>query len=202
MFALRESVMMDIYDGSLIEKLKNGDVSSFEIIYKSHYRRIFHFAFQYLLEEEVCSDIIHDVFSSLWDHKGNLAIETNLNAWLFTVTKNKCLKYLRDLKSDHRHLGNIVEQRMSINHDALNSLDTSPLAFKEIEKIIQQTLDSLPQQCRRAFEMSRFEDKKYSEIAGEMQIAQKTVETHISHALKIFRSALKDYLPLMIFLFR
>ena len=91
---------------------------------------------------------------------------------------------------------------MSLNFDALNSLDTSPMTFEEIEKIIQKTLDSLPPQCRRAFKMSRFDEKKYSEIAKEMQIAQKTVETHISYALKIFRVALKDYLPIMIFLFR
>jgi len=193
---------MDIYDGSLIGKLKNGDVTSFEIIYKSHYRRIFHFALQYLRNEEACSNIIQDVFSSLWDNKEKLTMETNLNAWLFTVTKNRCLKYIRDLKSEQRHLGNLAMQRMSLIHDALNSLDTSPMAFQEIEEIIQKTLDSLTPQCRRAFEMSRFEEKKYAEIADEMQIAQKTVETHISNALKIFRIALKDYLPLMIFLFR
>ncbi len=193
---------MDIYDRSLVEKLKNGDVSSFEVIYKSHYRRIFHFALQYLRDEEACSNIIQDVFSSLWDNKEKLTAETNLNAWLFTVTKNKCLKYIRDLRSEERHLDNLSERRMSLIHDALNSLDTSPMAFQEIEKIIQQTLDSLPLQCRRAFEMSRFDEKKYSEIAEEMQIAQKTVETHISNALKIFRITLKDYLPLMIFLFR
>ena len=193
---------MDIYDRSLVEKLKNEDVSSFEVIYKSHYRRIFHFALQYLRDEEACSNIIQDVFSSLWDNKEKLTWETNLNAWLFTVTKNKCLKYIRDQKSEERHLGNLAEQRMGLVHDALNSLDTSPMAFQEIEKIIQQTLDSLPSQCRRAFEMSRFEEKKYSEIAEEMQIAQKTVETHISNALKIFRTTLKDYLPLVIFLFR
>jgi RNA polymerase sigma-70 factor (ECF subfamily) len=91
---------------------------------------------------------------------------------------------------------------MVLNYDALNSLDTSPMIFEEIEKIIQKTLDRLPPQCRRAFEMSRFEEKKYSEIAKEMQIAQKTVETHISNALKIFRVALKDYLPLVVFLFQ
>ena len=193
---------MDIYDGPLIVKLKNGDSSSFEVIYKSHYRRIFHFALQYLHDEEVCSNIIQDVFSSLWDNKEKLLTETNLNAWLFTVTKNRCLKYIRDLKSEERHLGNLAEQRMSLIHDALNSLDTSPMAFQEIEKIVQQTLDSLTPQCRRAFEMSRFEGKKYTEIADEMQIAQKTVETHISNALKIFRTTLKDYLPLVIFLFR
>ena len=193
---------MDIYDGSLIGKLRNGDVSSFEVIYKSHYRRIYHFALQYLHNEEVCSNIIQDVFSSLWDNKEKLTVETNLNAWLFTVTKNKCLKYIRDLKSEKRHLDNLAEQRMSIIQDALNSLDTSSLAFHEIEKLIQQTLDSLSPQCRRAFEMSRFDEKKYSEIADEMQIAQKTVETHISNALKIFRTTLKDYLPIVIFLFR
>ncbi|MCK9618783.1 MAG: RNA polymerase sigma-70 factor [Lentimicrobiaceae bacterium] len=193
---------MYIYDSSLIGKLKNGDISSFEVIYKSHYRRIFHFALQYLRNEEACSNIIQDVFSSLWDNKEKLTIETNLNAWLFTVTKNRCLKYIRDLKLEKRHLGNLAEQRMSLIHDALNSLDTSSLAFYEIEKLIQQTLDSLSPQCRRAFEMSRFDEKKYSEIADEMQIAQKTVETHISNALKIFRITLKDYLPLVIFLFR
>jgi RNA polymerase sigma-70 factor (ECF subfamily) len=193
---------MDIYEVSLIGKLKNGDISSFEIIYKSHYHRIFHFALQYLHDKETCSNIIQDVFASLWDKREKLDDDTNLNAWLFTVTKNKCLKHIRDLKTDKKHLGNFMEQRMILNFDALNSLDTSPMAFDEIETIIRKTLESLSPQCRRAFEMSRFEDKKYSEIAGEMQIAQKTVETHISNALKVFRVALKDYLPLMIFLFR
>ena len=83
---------MDIYDGSLIGKLKNGDDFSFEVIYKSHYRRIFHLALQYLRNEEVCFNIIQDVFPSLCDNKEKLTIETNLNAWLFTETKNKCLK--------------------------------------------------------------------------------------------------------------
>jgi RNA polymerase sigma-70 factor (ECF subfamily) len=193
---------MDIYDGSLLGKLKDGDVSSFELIYKSHYRRIFHFSFQYLQNTETCSNIIQDVFSSLWDKREKLANDTNLNAWLFTVTKNKCLKHIRNIKTEKRHLENLGEQRMILNFDALNSLDTSPMTFEEIEKIIQKTLDNLPPKCRIAFEMSRFEEKKYSEIADVMQISQKTVETHISNALKIFRITLKDYLPLLIFLFR
>ena len=193
---------MDIYDRSLIEKLKNGDVSSFEVIYKSHYRRIFHFALQYLHDEEACSNIIQDVFSSLWDNKEKLTKDSNLNAWLFTVTKNGCLKYIRDLKSEERHLDNLASQRLDLNYDALTSLSTSSIDFEEIEKIIHRTLNSLSPQCRRAFEMSRFDEMKYSEIAHEMQIAQKTVETHISIALKTFRLALKDYLPLVIFLFR
>ena len=193
---------MDIYNQSLIEKLKKGDGSSFEIIYKSHYRRIFHFAHQYLHDKEICSNIIQDVFSSLWDNREKLANDTNLNAWLFTVTKNNCLKHIRNLKTEKRNLDKLTGQRMFLNYDALNNLDTSQITFEEIEKIIQKTLDSLPPQCRRAFEMSRFDEKKYSEIAEEMQIAQKTVETHISNALKIFRVALKDYLPLVIFLFR
>ncbi len=192
---------MDIYSGLLLVKLKNGDISSFEAIYKSHYRRIFHFSLQYLQDEEACFNIIQDVFSSLWDNRTKLADDTNLNAWLYTVTKNKCLKHIRNLKTEKRHLENLREQRMILNFEALNSLDTSSITFDEIEKIIRNTLSNLPQRCRIAFEMSRFEDKKYSEIAVEMQISQKTVETYVSSALKIFRIALKDYLPLMIFLF-
>ncbi len=191
---------MDIYDFSLVGKLKNGNVASFEIIYKSHYKRIYHFAFQYLQNEQISHNIIQDVFSSLWDNREKLASNTNLNAWLFTVTKNKCLKHIRALKTEQKFLNSLTEKRLLLNYDALNSLDTSPGTFEEIEKIIRETLEKLPPQCRKVFELSRFEDKKYSEIAEDLQIAQKTVETHISNALKTFRIALKDYLPLAIFL--
>lgn len=193
---------MDIYNQSLIEKLKNGDASSFEIIYQSHYHRIFHFALQYIQDKEICSNIIQDVFSLLWNTRENLAVNTNLNAWLFAVTKNSCLKAIRNSKTEKRHLDNLTDQRIALNYNALISLDTSPMTFEELEKIIQKTLDSLPPHCRRAFEMSRFDERKYSEIAENMQIAQKTVETHISNALKIFRVALKDYLLLVVLLFR
>ena len=193
---------MDIYNTTLVGKLKCGDITSFEIIYKSHYKRIYHFVFQYLQDKEIASNIVQDVFSSLWDNRERLENDTNLNAWLYTVAKNSALKLLRSIKCESKHVSELSVRLININYQALSELDTSPLSFIEVERIIRTTLDSLSPQCRKAFELSRFEDKKYTEIAEQMQISQKTVETHISTALKHFRIALKDYLPLVVFLFQ
>ena len=71
----------------------------------------------------------------------------------------------------------------------------------EIQTIIHNTLQSLPEQTRRIFEMSRFENKTVKEIAEETNITAKGVEYHITKALKVLRIKLKDYLPLFYFLF-
>jgi RNA polymerase sigma-70 factor (ECF subfamily) len=71
----------------------------------------------------------------------------------------------------------------------------------EIEQIIENTLMQLLPQCRAVFRLSRFEEKKNKEIAEELGISLKGVEGHISKALKLFRASLKDYLPIMAFLF-
>ena len=140
---------------------------------------------------------------TLWNKKEKLANETNLAAYLFTVAKNNCLYRLRILKYnkklyDSRDLETI---KLKANFCALDSLDTSSLTFQEIEKIIKDTLQQLPPQCKNVFNMSRFEDKKYKEIAEELNISVKAVEGHISKALKLFRTNLKDFLPLIAFMF-
>ena len=71
----------------------------------------------------------------------------------------------------------------------------------DIEQIIQETLASLPPQCRKVFELSRFQEMKNREIAEELNISIKTVEKHISKGIKTFKVALKDYLPLVAYLF-
>ncbi len=94
----------------------------------------------------------------------------------------------------------VLTLELKANLDALDSFDTSALTFHEIEKIIEDTLKQLPPQCGVVFKLSRFEEKKYKEIAKELNISVKAVEGHISKALKLFRTNLKDYLPLVAFL--
>ena len=86
------------------------------------------------------------------------------------------------------------------NLGVLSSIEPSAFVFEEIERIIQQTLDELPPQCRKVFLLSRFEEKKNREIAEELNISVKVVEKHITKGLRIFKVALKDYLPFVAYL--
>ena len=93
------------------------------------------------------------------------------------------------------------QSQIDLNIQALDRLNTSSIAFSEIEQIITLTLNELPPKCREVFLFSRFEGKKNSEVAEILNITEKAVEAHISKALKAFRISLKDYLSLLIFWF-
>jgi RNA polymerase sigma-70 factor, ECF subfamily len=75
------------------------------------------------------------------------------------------------------------------------------LKLKELEVKLDQALKELPEQCRTIFQLSRFEELKYMEIAGKLGISVKTVENQMGKALKLLRTKLKDFLPMLIFLF-
>jgi RNA polymerase sigma-70 factor (ECF subfamily) len=71
---------------------------------------------------------------------------------------------------------------------------------KELENKFRQALNELPEQCRTVFQLSRFEDMKYKEIADKLDISVKTVENHMGKALKLLRTKLVDFLPLLLIL--
>lgn len=187
----------------LFEKLRSGDEAAFKVIYNRYVPRLYYFVLEYIPQKDIVENIIQDTLLVLWDKRSSLSDGTNLSAYLFTVAKNNCLYKLRDSRYrtkmyDPSDSGDL---EISANMDALSSLDTSFMTFSEIERIIADTMNKLPPQCRIVFNLSRFEEKKYKEIAEELSISQKAVEGHISKALKLFRSNLKEYLPLMAFVF-
>jgi RNA polymerase sigma-70 factor (ECF subfamily) len=187
----------------LFEKLRNGDEAAFKVIYKRYVPRLYYFVLEYIPQKDIAENIIQDTLMALWDKRSSLSDGTNLSAYLFTVAKNNCLYKLRDARYrtkmyDSSDSGDL---ELRANMDALAALDTSILTFSEIERIIADTLDQLPPQCRIVFNLSRFEEKKYREIAEVLNISVKAVEGHISKALKIFRENLKEFLPLVSFLF-
>lgn len=185
----------------LKHKIIFGDKSSFENVYRYYYPRLVYFARQYLFDVEVSKNIVQDVFTELWAKRDTLRSDTNLNAWLFTVTKNKSLKVISHLKSQQNYDNHIKMRLLEVNYKSLADFDTSNLIFEELQSQIQTALEKLPPACRKVFEMSRFEDKKNKEIAEELNLSLKTVEAQISKALRSLRNDLKDYLPLFYILF-
>jgi len=183
----------------LFEKLRNGDETAFEVIYKRYAPRLFYFVHEYVPNREIAEDIVQDSLMALWNKRSTLNDQTNLGAYLFTVAKNNCLYKLRDRRYKLKlfETADIDEPELNLNLEALSVLDTSFLTFIEIEQIIEKTLEQLPLQCRVVFRLSRLEEKKNKEIADELGISVKAVEAHISKALKLFRTALKDYLPIV-----
>ncbi|TKG94915.1 RNA polymerase sigma-70 factor [Puteibacter caeruleilacunae] len=192
---------MIINSSDIVSRLKNSEESVFEMVFSSYFPRLVYFTKEYLPDEETARNIVHDTFLSLWNERAKLQDNTNLNAWLFTVARNKSLKYLRHLQVEKKfkEYSLIQQQEIQANQIALSHTDTSELTFQEIQQKIEQTMAQLPEQCRKIFQLSRFEDKKNKEIAEELEISIKTVEAQITKALKLFRINLQEYLPIIFF---
>ena len=195
---------MDLTSKEILQKIISGDEPSFEKIYRYYYPRLNYFAMQYLFDSEASRNIVQDVFTELWDKRQSLQIDTNLHAWLFTVTKNMSLKIISHLKSRYNYGNYIKNRELDINYNSLDAFDTNTIIFEELQIQIKVALEKLSPACRRVFEMSRFEDKKNREIAEELNLSVKTIEAQISKALRSLKTDLKDYLPLfyILFLFR
>ena len=186
----------------LLELLEDGDEASFKVVYNQFYSRLFYFVSEYIPNKDLVENILQDTFLTLWEKKSKLQTDTNLNAYLYTVAKNNSLKKLRDQRYRQALFqpAPLSDFELELQAGALDKLDTSEILFSEIEQIVQKTLDTLPPQCKLVFELSRFQHRKNTEIAEALHISPKTVEGHMTKAIKAFKMSLKDYLPVISFL--
>ena len=173
---------------------------NFNIIYERNYQRSFMFAKSYVHDDMIAEDIVSDSLVKYWRLISTQKGEAT-EALLLSILRNKALDYLRH-KAVHdaaiENLEEIKKRELSIR---ISTCDPEEIFREEIRTILQRTLQSLPEQTRRIFEMSRFENKTVKEIAIETNLTVKGVEYHITKTLKVLRINLKDYLPLFYFLF-
>lgn len=168
---------------------------NFDKIYILYYSRMHRFAKEYVLSDEDAENIVQDVFLLLWERREVLDIKISLISYLFSLVKNKCLDFLR-----HRVVADEYKKDLSLKLSALELLNYTLSSEEDIERIVENAINKLPERCRVIFLKSRMEGKKYKEIADELDISVNTVENQIAIALKKLRVELKELLPLFLFI--
>ena len=171
------------------------DKNQFEQLFKLHYVHLCNFARQFVYDEDSAQDICQKVFVKLWEKRAGLDGRKSLKSYLFTSVKNRCLNHIRDNKKYRSRFLDVDCGDIEIATE-----DNDQFAEQVLQEKIDTVLNSLPPKCRQVFEMSRYEDKKYREIAEELNVSQKTVEAHMTKAMKLFRAALASYLVSLLIL--
>lgn len=193
---------MDIH---IIDKLKQGDEKAFQYIYDCHYVLLCRFAYQLLNDSSLAEEIVDDTIFYLWEHRAELEITHSIRAYLMRAVRNRCLNELNSLS--HRTELRFSSFMLPENVDFLNNVfveDDHPLGMlldRELEEKLSQCIENLPQECRTVFKKSRFEQKKYEEIATELNISVNTVKYHIKNAIASLQTNMGSYLKLFIFCF-
>lgn len=183
--------------------MQKNNKSDFSRVYSIYFPKLVRFAREFVLSTEDAENIIQDIFIYLWEHQELLDTLTNLNAFLFTLVKNKCIDQLRHrklLERKREEFKTVLDKEIQLKLYALQQFDENALSNEDIEIILNNAINSLPEKCREVFILSRMEGLKNREIAERLNISAKTVENQMTTAIRKLRVELKDYLPLFIFI--
>ena len=160
---------------------------SFESLFKSHFGDLVGFVCSYVNDEEVAKDIVHDVFLVVLKNKKSLDVSYSLKSYLFTLSKNYALNYLKHLRVVAMNEREVIE--------ALENADDELDAYEQRVARLNEKLAELPDKC--------FVDgQKYRDVADELGISVNSVKTHISRGLKFLRNELKEEMVMLFMLKR
>ncbi|GAE21608.1 RNA polymerase ECF-type sigma factor [Bacteroides pyogenes JCM 10003] len=181
------------------------DIISFNRLFTENHARFVRFASTYVDDRMAAEDIVMEAMMYYWENRFRLELGLNSSAYIFTAIKNKCLNYLRDKQHRQQVSEQLMEHaswKLSLQLATLEACDPEELFSDEIQQLVNETLERLSETTRRIFVMSRFEEKSHREIAAEMNMSVKGVEYHISKATSALKHALKDFLPILLWLLK
>lgn len=184
-------------------KIVSNNKTEFENIYVTYYSRMKHFAQEYVIREEEAENIVQDVFLDLWEQQFLFMSHSNLMAYLFTATKNRCLDFLRHISTVRKGAERLMEQHnieLQMKLQSLEAFDEGIFSEPDIESVVQKAIETLPEKCRKIFVMNKIEGKKQKAIAAELNISLHTVESQMAIAYRKLKEALIGYIPLLVFL--
>ena len=173
---------------SQIEKMKAGDRESFNQLFRRFYTPLVRFCIRFVADSDVAAEIVQDLFVKLWSNREKLSFNTSFESYMLTSVRNSAITYIN---KERAH----AEAHLRIYGDETDTTDPSEtLQSNNLEESYRQILKNMPEKRREVFLASRFEGLKYAEIAEKMGLSQKTVEAHMSAAIKQLREGLKEYL--------
>jgi len=174
------------------------DISSetgFEQAYKTHFRPLYAYARTMVRDSDAAEEIVQQVFFRLWEKREAVDIKETLKAYLYRSVFHGSMNYLKHLKVKETHARQVMNETPYEN-PVLQNLEAG-----ELEKRLSRVLAELPEKCRTVFQLCRFEELKYKEVAEQLNLPLKTVENEMGKALRLLRLSLADLLPLVLLTF-
>lgn len=167
---------------TLIRGLKNNARNSFNEIFDTYHSTLYFFILDKTHSHDMAQEVVQLTFIRLWQKKDLIKEETNLKSFLFTIAKNIFIDEVRKTKANIIPLeSSEIENKMITNNSVEN------LFYQDTKERIEKLILDLPPVRQRVFYLSRMKQLNHKEIAELMSISQKTVETHISLAIKHIR---------------
>ena len=176
----------------LLLRLQSGEEAAFTAIYNLYWKKMFYVAAQKLQNLAEAEEVVQDIFLDLWKRKENLPPVACLSAYLSVCVKYKVINILARRQQQWRYTQQAISQPFVHDHSLQQKLQA-----EELKEQIKNETARLPEKCRLVFEMSRQHGFSQKQIAARLGISEKTVESHISKAIRTLRTSLSQLMALL-----
>ncbi|KAA8485082.1 RNA polymerase sigma-70 factor [Arcticibacter tournemirensis] len=181
-------------DEILYKAICKGSYSAFDSLFIRYYPKLCAYAAQFV-DMEDAEEIVQDIMLWLWENRKNATVDTSVQNYLFRSVRNKCITLINRNKVKQKR-DNILQAEMLGTFN-----DPDFYIFEELKQRLKTAISALPESYKVAFEMNRFQNMTYKDIALKLNVSPKTVDYRIQQALKLLREELKEYLPLALLLY-
>ena len=173
---------MSINLESVMHNLKKGDSKAFKELFDTFYERLYAFSFKYVQNAYAAEEIVENTMLMIWEKRKKLGAIKNFKSYLYTAVRNASFDYIKKDK-----------KMVSINMDAHDSIDyfNQNVIEEETHTLLIDALKSLPEKCRKVFELCCIDGLKYKEVAEELSISVNTVKSQRSRAIELLKDKLK-----------
>ena len=176
-------------DNEMVAGLREGNKIVIDQIYHSYHKRIYAFALSLLKVDDDAQDIVHEVFVKLWNHRHELEPNSKIESLIFTITRNVVLSLFRKQATENKYRNHIISE----NDKETGEQNTENLVdYNLLKEKIEILVNQLPSKSRHVYILSREQGLSNREIAEKLNIAEKTVENHITRALAFLKKHLHE----------
>lgn len=175
-------------ESNFLKQLKAGNKNAINELYAQYGGRLYRFAFGYLKSDEDARDVVQEVFIRLWNSREALKEKNNPEAFLFNIARNTIISAFRKKMSEKEYLEYLRFRVVKNSADTEKQVDYTLLAEK-----VRRLIGELPEQRQRIYLLSKEKGLSNKAIAEELQISVKTVEDHMTKALRFLKENLKEY---------
>ena len=176
----------------ILTKIKAGDIKAFEELFRCYYSPLCWYAASITGRMEVAEEIVEELFYVLWKDREQLQIFQSVKNYLDRATRNQSIQYCEHEEVKERY-------RESVLTASSSEQATDPhqqMEYEELQKLINNTLEKLPERRMQIFKMHRTEGKKYAEIAVQLSLSVKTVEAEMTKTLRTLRKEIENYIQM------
>ncbi|MBR4265192.1 MAG: RNA polymerase sigma-70 factor [Bacteroidales bacterium] len=152
----------------------------FEYFFKKYFVSLTVYCTKFVKDTEIGKDIAHKCFMKIWEKRSTLQTESNIPGLLYKIGYNLSMNYIRDTKKF------TTDETLPLM-ESENSEADKDIQAAELEAAVVETIKAMPEKSRKVFLMSRYDNLSNNSIAEKLGISIKTVEAHITTALKMLR---------------